>query len=286
MPFRCSALIVEGLETFPDEKPHAVIMNRFSFIMFCSVAMFQRLVPASDAEWGHLTGRFRCDGQSTAAEVFSIKRDVAAFGRTIPDESLLIDGTNGGIANVVVYLIRETMDEPLAIHPSYTSAADSRLTLTMHGGRFKPHILLLRTTQSVTVRNRDNVLHNPRVDFLRNHPVASTAPGARAEWKGLQEERVPCRVSCVIHPWMRAYVLVRSNPYMACSDADGNFVIRNLPVGKHTFRLWHERTAYLKSTRVGSLQTDSRGRLTVMIQKGNNELPDIRIAGGRFISDE
>lgn len=261
-------------------------MNRFGFIIFCSVALFHRLVPASDAEWGHLTGRFRCDGEPTAAEVFSIRRDAAAFGKTITDESLLIDGTSGGISNVVVYLIRETIDEPLSIHPTYNSTADSKLTLTMHGGRFKPHILLLRTTQSVTVRNRDHVLHNPRVDFLRNHPVGSIAPGIPAEWKGLQEEPTPCPVSCVIHPWMRAYVLVRSNPYMACSDADGRFAIRNLPAGKHSFRLWHERTGYLKNTRVGSLQTDSRGRLTIMIHKGNNELPDIRIAPGKFIRDE
>ena len=42
-----------------------------------------------------------------------------------------------------------------------------------------------------------------------------------------------------------AYWLVLDHPYAAATDAKGNFTIKNLPVGDHEFRVWHERAGYL-----------------------------------------
>ena len=81
---------------------------------------------------------------------------------------------------------------------------------------------------------------------------------------------------------MSGYVLLRANPYMAKTDSDGRFEIKNLPVGQHVFRLWHERNGYLRDIRIGQLATDSRGRLTVTIVKGNNELREVHLAPELF----
>jgi len=89
-------------------------------------------------------------------------------------------------------------------------------------------------------------------------------------------------MACNIHPWMRGYLLLRSNPYMAKTDTDGRFTIENLPVGRHVFRLWHERVGYLRNVTMGSLAVDSKGRLTVTIRKGQNELTDARLAPDLF----
>ena len=40
---------------------------------------------------------------------------------------------------------------------------------------------------------------------------------------------------------VRAWHLPLDHPYGAVTDADGNFTIKNLPVGTHKFRIWHER---------------------------------------------
>ena len=82
-------------------------------------------------------------------------------------------------------------------------------------------------------------------------------------------------INCVIHPWMRGYLLLRDNPYMAKSDADGRFRIENLPVGEHEFQLWHERAGYLRDVAVGATTADRRGRLTVTIEPAENDLGEV-----------
>ncbi len=66
--------------------------------------------------------------------------------------------------------------------------------------------------------------------------------------------------------------------------ADGFFEIKNLPAGKHVFRLWHERVGYLRNVRIGSLKTDTKGRLTVTIDRKNHEFPDALLSPKLFES--
>lgn len=76
---------------------------------------------------------------------------------------------------------------------------------------------------------------------------------------------------------MHGYVLLRSNPYMAASDCSGRIEIKNLPTGRHRFQLWHERTGYVKNTRIGTTQTDSKGRVTIPIAEGNKQITEIHV---------
>ena len=84
---------------------------------------------------------------------------------------------------------------------------------------------------------------------------------------------------------MRGYILLRDNPYMAKSDEHGRFSINNLPTGKHTFQLWHERVGYLKHVQVGPTASDDKGRLTLTISVGDNGLPDVRLLPAMFEDD-
>ena len=81
---------------------------------------------------------------------------------------------------------------------------------------------------------------------------------------------------------MKGYVLYRDNPYMAKSDFNGHFSIMKLPVGKHTFRLWHERVGYIRNVRIGPYTSDDRGRLTVMIKADKNQLETARLQPALF----
>jgi len=71
---------------------------------------------------------------------------------------------------------------------------------------------------------------------------------------------------------MRGYLVLRSNPYMAVSDANGHFLIKHLPAGEHRFQFWHERVGWLRNTRIGAQTTDRKGRLTLTIRPGVTEL--------------
>ena len=53
-------------------------------------------------------------------------------------------------------------------------------------------------------------------------------------------ERVPLRVVCDIHGWMKSYVGIYDHPFFAVTDADGSFEIKGVPAGKQNIIVWHE----------------------------------------------
>ncbi len=89
-------------------------------------------------------------------------------------------------------------------------------------------------------------------------------------------------MACSIHPWMNGYLVLRGNPYMAKSDEDGRLTITNLPAGEHVFQVWHERCGYLRDVRFGPLATDARGRLTITIREGENNLGELLVSPTLF----
>ena len=64
---------------------------------------------------------------------------------------------------------------------------------------------------------------------------------------------------------MVAYWLVVDHPYAAATDAQGNFTIKNLPVGEHECKIWHERAGYL----------DRKYMITV--KAGDNKLKSVEV---------
>ncbi len=260
---------------------------RFLRTLTClAVCLSPVVAQAEDAAWGHLTGRLVYDGAPPPARTFAVTKDLEFLGETLTDESLLVHATNRGLANVVVYLLDE-IDDPASVHPSYAETAEATVELTMAGGRFEPHVLLLRTTQTMRQRNLDPITYNALIQVQRNRPASHlVTPRAGHELRLPVEERIPCAVSCAVHPWMRGYVLVRSNPYMAKTDANGKFEIQHLPVGRHEFRLWHERTGFLSNVRWDSSHTDAKGRFTVEVRESGNDLGDLSLEPARFAENK
>jgi hypothetical protein len=57
----------------------------------------------------------------------------------------------------------------------------------------------------------------------------------------LASPEVMVKVVCNIHPFMSAWVGVLEHPFFAVTDALGNFAINELPAGKYTIAVWHEK---------------------------------------------
>ena len=200
-------------------------------------------------EWGTIEGQFVIDGKIDVPVLFpKAAPPVVAKAPTcvqpIPDDSLIVNPTNNGVANVYIYLNKA----PAEIHPDLKAVPTAKKTLDQLGCRFMPHGQTLRVGQTLNCINSDTEGHN-----THTNPVASTGanPLLAANNKVGQDlifefpDTVPVKVNCDIHGWMEAYVLVKDHPYVALTDADGKFKIENLPVGEHEFRVWHERQGYL-----------------------------------------
>jgi len=46
---------------------------------------------------------------------------------------------------------------------------------------------------------------------------------------------------CNVHAEMSAYVVVTETPYFAKTDKDGKFVLKDVPPGKYSLKIWHEK---------------------------------------------
>ncbi len=221
------------------------------------------------------------EGTTPKAEEIVPTKDQQVCGKEkLYDEGLLFD-KSGGIANAVIML--KTKNVPVA--PEYAKTASDKVEMDNKNCRFEPHIAILRTSQTLELKNTDPVSHNTKIDPLVNpgiNPILA-AGGEPITQKFNSEEGLPVKVGCNIHPWMSGYIIVRKDPYAAVSDKDGNFEIKDLPVGKELeFVLWQEKSGYLKNASFKGGKTDTRGRFKYKIKPGDNDLGDIKVSASMF----
>ncbi len=238
------------------------------------VLLFVGVASASADQWGNLKGQFLYGGDAPQPAKLSITKDEQeCCQHNLVDESLVVQPENHGLSNVIVFLY-SARNQQVAIHPSYELDEKSDRKLDNKRCRFDPHVLLLWKKHALVVGNSDPIGHNAMVDTRRNPPINVTIPaGETIRHTFTLEEREPVAVSCSIHPWMRAWLLIRDNPYMAVTDEHGKFEIKNLPVGKWEFAFWHERASFLTDVTVNNKPAGwKRGRADIEIKPGDNEL--------------
>ena len=233
--------------------------------------------PARGAGWGDLKLRIVADGAGPSAKPISVTKDAEFCGKHgLKSEKFVINPSNKGVANVIVYLYSR---KKVPVHPDFEKSAKAVVTIDNKNCRYEPHVVLVRTGQTLKLGNPDPVAHNSKIDFFSNAPQNPIIPpGKDVKVSITKEERLPARVSCSIHPWMEAWIVAKPHPYMGVTDKDGNLVIKNVPEGKHTFQFWHESAGYLQSvTLKGKKTTWKRGRADITI-KGATDLGDVKVS--------
>jgi hypothetical protein len=228
---------------------------------------------ADGQEWGDLEGTIAYKGKPPVPAPIKVDKDPQFCGKhKLVDEQIMVNSANGGLANVVVYLFTK----PAKIHPDYEKVAKEDVVIDNENCRFAPHVATMRTTQKLVVGNKDpGIGHNTKADFFQNPAAAFnvTIPtGGKIEKQFMAAEASPAKLECSIHPWMNAYLLIREDPYAAVTDKDGKFTIKNLPVGEHTFKVWHQNGFLSNVTVNGKATMWSRGAMKMTIKPGMNSL--------------
>jgi len=122
------------------------------------------------------------------------------------------------------------------------------------GCMFEPHVVAAMVNQPIEITNSDPTNHNVHV-MAETNPTfnVSQLPKAPPKVATFAKPELGLVLMCNIHPWMRVYANVVSNPYYAVTGADGTFTIRGLPAGIYTVEAWHEKFgAQEKKIKVGS----------------------------------
>ncbi|MCA9175075.1 MAG: hypothetical protein KDB14_11385 [Planctomycetales bacterium] len=224
----------------------------------------------ADAGFGHLKLVIRTDKAVAPANIKTSGPDCGEL--KIKEEVVVVNPKGNGLANVACWLDE---DAP-KIHPSYMGDKDKKVFLNNIKCRFEPHVSAMWTEQTLEIGNADAFGHNSKIDSFENeshNPIIP--PGQTYEAKFANPETLP--VSCNIHAWMKAYVVVQPHPLTGISAVDGALIIKNVPSGKQKFRMWHE-TGFPGEVKVnGKAAKWKKGRFELTIPDGGTLEVNIEI---------
>jgi plastocyanin len=162
------------------------------------------------------------------------------------------------LANAVVYL--QTASRPARAPDAAT------LPIVMESKQFVPRVRVIGVGSTVSFPNQDPFRHNV---FSKTGPREfDLGLYGRGESRGVtltQPGVFP--VFCNIHARMTAFIVTVATHYFTQAGADGRFIISDVPAGRYTLRVWHERggaqSRQLEVTEAGapavSVQLDARG---------------------------
>ena len=165
----------------------------------------------------------------------------------ILDESVIVNPKNRGVKNVVVWLRPDDKDAKSKltkeqIHPDDAKRKPAEVVITQPCCMFVDRVTVARPGDTLVVKNPAPVPHNFFWSSGNNGEFNITVP-KMDQWKmpqALVAEGPPIQYKCTIHGWMTGYVRIFEHPYYAVTDENGNFEIKNAPVGKYRIVYWHE----------------------------------------------
>jgi plastocyanin len=187
-------------------------------------------VEAPVPDGGTVAGRVLFPGEPPRIEPVIVRKNTDVCGEQKPGETLLV-GPGRGVKNTVVYLDGvERGKRP----------AD--LTLDNAKCLFVPHVGAVSLGAKVRIRNADAVLHNTH-GFHERQTVFNIALPTRDQVVDITTRiKKPgvIEVLCDAHTHMRAWIVVRDNPYVVVTDAEGRFRLTDVPPGRYRISAWHE----------------------------------------------
>jgi hypothetical protein len=182
---------------------------------------------------GTIDGVVALTGAAPSEAAIKVTKNQDYCGQTIPNPAYTVD-SNGGLANVIVYLKDITKGKAAPTEP---------LSLVNTKCMFSPRVQGAMVSEQVKISSEDPVLHNTHPQNADNNAtlfnVALPFKGFSVT-KPLPSMPMMIKVKCDAHEWMHAWIMELDHPYYATTGADGHFTIKDVPPGTYTLAVWHE----------------------------------------------
>ena len=226
---------------------------------------------SQDEEWGTLKGQIIIEGDLPKIEREVVDKDKTTCltdGEAPFDDNLLIDEKSRGLKDAFVMMYLKKSDAKPPIHPAYEQEADKPVEIDNRLCRFAPHAAFVRTGQPLRLKNSDDVGHNCHIILFNNEINMNLPIGEHVDVKFDKAEKFPGQVKCDMHFWMDGVLLVRDEPYVAITDKDGKFEIKNVPAGEWKFQFWHKKSGYMRHLEVPNKKVGRRGEVELVFENG------------------
>lgn len=209
----------------------------FLTFFFAATAAFSqsdyKVVTVTDG--GTISGTVKWSGPVPRIAEFPITKDPQVCdpdSKKTTDLERLIIGSDGGVANTIVYLKNITSGKALEL-------PEQRRHLDQKRCHYVPHILLVPEGANLDMMSSDATLHTVHMDGAATYnlpfPFVGRVTSKSMSTPGLINLR--CNGG---HVWMNAEMMVVSHPYYAVTDESGRFELTDVPSGTYQIVAWHE----------------------------------------------
>ncbi len=183
---------------------------------------------------GSITGLISVSGDWPKPSKLDINKDVEVCGKTAKFQEAFQVGDGGELGNAVVYLKGVANAAPVP-KPAENPLIDQL------DCRYEPHVSLIPAGATIDIRNSDGILHNLHTYSTANPSFNAAQPKFKKIIKKQLDEPEFVRLTCDVHGWMEAWIVVHDHPYYALTDGSGRFDIEGVPAGEYEIVVWHER---------------------------------------------
>lgn len=212
----------------------AVSLTTFAILLFArtpsrSAQSIAGAEPVSRSAAVH--GRIILTGAVPKSKPLPVFKNRSLCGAEVANEALLVH-YDGGLKNGVVILRAAHAD---------SMPAPGNLVLDNQRCAFTPHVQVAFVGSQLLLKNSDPILHTVHARLGTETLFNVGLPKWRQVVKRLDRPGL-IRIDCdVLHTWMSAAIVVTDSPFVAISDAKGEFSISGLSVGDYQMEVWHER---------------------------------------------
>lgn len=187
----------------------------------------------SVASGGRITGIVEYDGAFPADTVIQLSSTETGCGTSVIDHR--VERSGNRVSGAVVWLTDIREGKPLPI--------EKRFELENEDCVMVPRVQAVTTGGTLNVLSADIAMHNDRIVNVGTGQLEAFAPfndnGQVVPFDKLLTKPAELEVTCELHPWARAYLIVLDHPYFATSGTSGDFSIDGVPPGTYHLRAWH-----------------------------------------------
>ena len=180
-----------------------------------------------------LTGTIDFDGTFPADTVIQLPADAAGCGQRITDHRVQHTGTRIGGAIVWLTDIRTGKQLPLG----------RRFELVNEDCMLSPQVQAVVAPATLNIASEDVALHRDRIINVGTGELEGIAPfndnGEVVPFDRMLDGTEQLEITCDLHPWAKAWILVLDHPYFATSEKNGSFSIDDVPPGNYHLKAWH-----------------------------------------------
>lgn len=191
--------------------------------------LFSLWILTSPGFAGTVQGTVKFTGKAPPQVTYQTGKFKKVCGPEILGEALLLKNQN--VENVVVWL-EGKQAKKLKNEPGTYTLDQKRCT-------YDPHVLAMPQGSELKILSSDPINHNIHTYSFDNDPINIMFLPNQDYTQEVEEPEV-IKVSCDLHSWMEAYIVVIPHSYFAVTQSDGTYEIKNVPPGKYTLKIWHE----------------------------------------------